>query len=91
MRIDDLERLPADRARGAEKGDTLHGSRSSVDAAPPSPPLAEVPSSDLTQRARTVERGRAGDEQAVDPVQHASVPGQQAPGVFDPDVALDED
>ena len=112
MGIDDLERLTADRAGGAEQGDLPHSSQSTDDPAPyaaqcgphrdaatTSPELRRCRThparvsrlgSDRVQREQAVERGGTGDQQAVDPVEHAAVAAEQPARVLDPDVPLDE-
>ena len=73
----DLERLAADRSGRAEEGDSslAHGRRLTA-------PVFRHGYA-LPKREDREVRGRAGPEQRVEPVEHAAVPAEQAPGVLD--------
>ena len=107
MGVDDLERLSADRARGAEKatfhtqswgrpgydGRAVRGARRAPRGARSAlfRPSGLRLERDLAERREEVERGGRGDQQAVRPVPDAAVPGQQPPESLIPASRLTSD
>ena len=79
MRLDDLDRLAADRSRGAEQRDALHPRKCRESG---TPALVEAVGDDEEVRSRRRE------EQPVDPVEHAAVPAEKPSRVLHLEVAL---
>ena len=84
MRVDHLDRLAPDRAGRAEQGDPLHPF-----SVPPSAARHRSDALSEAERDDAEVRRRGGEEQRVEPVEHAAVAAEQGARVLHARVALE--
>ncbi len=88
VRGDDLDRLTADRARGAEQRDASHGCEGCLRRLM-RPCQGTLRRCRYVRASRAHVRGGSGPEERVHPVEHAAVAREEPARVLDPEVALD--